>query len=46
MCHCRDGLGDLNTVVFWLPFDENIELLAPLATCMPRHCHAPAMIMG
>jgi hypothetical protein len=28
-----------------LPLDEDVELSAPAASCLPEHCHAPALIM-
>jgi hypothetical protein len=27
------------SVLFWLPYDQDVELLAPTAPCVPGCCH-------
>ena len=31
--------------VFWLTSDQDVDLSVPLVPCLPRPCHAPALMI-
>jgi hypothetical protein len=50
VCHCGCGYKILilvawMSVLHWQPLDEDIELSAPPALCLPGYCHAPTLMI-
>jgi hypothetical protein len=50
VCHCLVGFETLllamwETVYFWLPLEEDVELSAPPISSLSRYCHPPTLMI-